>query len=473
MIGSKTYEIGPNEFLAGVTSGANTEDGGLSNETTAYNPIAVPGVLYAPGAVTDASTNLTDEIIASCEDPILNYNRALLDDTGAVYTLDGSTLTKQATCATDNFTAGETDMVPFVRSSGLQLFIISTKGSAGDLVKWDGSTGLDESWWKTTLAQSQMSGVPYHPLLVYEQNLFVGDGSKLHRIAADLTVSNTILQLTYSETITALGVDKGTGKMLIATVLGNYVSNLTRHVRSRIYLYDGFSNKTIRVIETSGLISSFKNTDSTTYAFYGNKLGYFTGAGIKYLRTLTTATGAVHPHLAATNDNALYWAEGFKIMALGETLRDNKVFYPALQPSTSSQNITCLMTTAPNTLGYSYASSKLFTHDISSVAAIQTGGATVYSKRKKFERHVTFNGIIFEFDQAAPSNVNLISVQIKDSNGNTSTAQTLNTARADLYEWEVTWPTIDTRSIQVILTFPAGSNVVGIRRATVFYTPKE
>ncbi|GAH22606.1 unnamed protein product, partial [marine sediment metagenome] len=86
MIGKKYIEIGANEFLGGLTSGENTSDGGHGPRTTQVNLTKVPGVLHAPGAVIDESTNLTGEVIASCEDPgYLGDDRILLDDEYAFY----------------------------------------------------------------------------------------------------------------------------------------------------------------------------------------------------------------------------------------------------------------------------------------------------------------------------------------------------------------------------------------------------
>ena len=94
MIGSKNFEIGPNEFLAGATSSASTSDGGFSNETRQVNITAKPGVLYAPGNYTNRSTNLADEIIASCEDnDFVGKNRMFLDASSNLYSYNGTTLT--------------------------------------------------------------------------------------------------------------------------------------------------------------------------------------------------------------------------------------------------------------------------------------------------------------------------------------------------------------------------------------------
>jgi len=482
MIGQKSFEIGPADWQRGVTSAANTQDGGLSPESGSMNLIAAPGVLYPPGAITDKSTNLTSQMIASCEDPTyLGKDRMFLDEAAAFYWWDGSSLTKKVTASSDKVTQGTSDFVPWHDGTTQFWFATTSAGANGDIIRWDGATTLVEDFWTNAsyLNQSALSAVtPWRPFLVYETYLYLGNKNVLQRITS-ATAQSGILTLNTSETISALGVDKGSGKMLVATTLATDYS-ASRNGRSRLYLYNGSSNKADKVMDVSGTITAIKNVDDMTIIFYGNKMGYFTGSGIKFMRKLNfaigTAANLVYPHKATVIDNTLYWVEGSTAMAFGEvTAGGGKVFYPCLAPDTSSQLFTCLTTIGGNKLGYSYSSSKFFTHDITAVATVVNGGTTVYSKRYAFPRPVTFNGILFELNEAAPANQNTFSVRIKDNKGNTTTTISMNPgARTDVWEYEYTYPNLELRTLQVLLTWGAnGVSGAGIRRATVFYTPKE
>lgn len=490
MIGSKHFEIGANEFLAGVTSGANTTDGGLSNETQAINITSVPGTVYAPALSVNKSTNLADEIIASCEDPTyLGKERLFLDDTGNFYSWNGTVLTLEDSASSDLFTQGTTDFIPWYDTSGGTNFYATTKaGANGDIVKWNKTSTLVETWWSGagTLNQGALSALTaWRPLLEYETNMYVGDQNKLHRIAPDLTVSNGILTLTYTDSISALGVDQGSGRMLIATTKGVDVSN-TRNGGSKILIYDGYSNKVSRVVPISGTVTAFKNVGNTTFVFYGNKLGYWTGSGIEYLRTLNFDKGVsaelVYPHRTTSIDNTLYWVdtaisgdykENCMVMAYGETINNVNAFYPVIyEPAaaTTAKPLTCLTAISSTKLGYSFASSKFYTFDTTSVAT--NGEGVFYTKRKNFPTNVTFNGVIIEFDKVMPASSSSAGIQVIDSNGTTTTLTAANPGvRTDMYEFTSTYPTIETRSIQLRIGMSAALN--GIRRITVFYTPKE
>ena len=141
--GKNTIIINAENFIKGMSISKFLKTGGFSPETGAVNLLGEKGVLHPMGAFTDASTNLTDQIIASCEDPsYLGSNRLFLDDSGSFYTFDGTTLTKQATTSADPFTKGTTDFIPF----GAFYYATTKSGAGGDIVKWNKSAGLVENW---------------------------------------------------------------------------------------------------------------------------------------------------------------------------------------------------------------------------------------------------------------------------------------------------------------------------------------
>jgi len=159
-------------------------------------------------------------------------------------------------------------------------------------------------------------------------------------------------------------------------------------------------------------------------------------------------------------------------MAYGETVNNVNAFYPVLYPAAAavgSKDITCLAATSSTKLGFSYETSKFYTFDTTSVAT--NGEGYFATKRYNFPTEVTFNGVIIEFDKVMPASSASLGIQLTDSNGNTTTLpQATPGVRTDMYEFTSTYPTIETRSIQLLGTLSAALN--GVRRITVFYTPK-
>lgn len=449
MIGRGEIEIGArsdgvNDFLNGITTGPEVNDGGYSSDTDGGNFIAKPGVLFPPGAITDASTNLTDEIIASVEDPTyVGKDRLFLDDSGDFYSLSGTTLTQEVTTSLD-VTLGTSDFVAWSDDSNGLMFYATTGsgGGAGDIARWNKTSTVVTDWWTNASHRNQAalsSTTAWRPMLVFEKNLFIGDKNKLHRVTPALVTSNAILTLDATETISALGIDNNSGNILIGVTTGvDYSAG--RNGRSRIFYYDGFSNKASKVAEVNGTITSFLSVGSATYVFYGNKMGLFTGSGIRFLRKLRFAIGTagnlIYPHRRCVIDDTVYIAENASVvdstapttvLAYGPLITGGQnVFYPVITPATSSQPLTMLCSIGGNKLGMSYASSKFAVHDTTSIAAVATTGQNFYSRWYRFPRPVNLFNIKIDFETPITTGSNNIgTVWIKGEDGSTTSIQVI------------------------------------------------
>lgn len=483
MIGYNALEIGArsdgvNDFVLGMGQSSESNDGGFSPESLGVNVIAIPGILNAPGAVTDKSTNLTDEIIASCEDPTyLGNDRYFLDDTGAFYTWNGTTLTKKVTASSDLFTQGTTDFIPWnTTADGLMFYATTKAGSGGDIVRYNGNATLVENWWTNAahLNQSALSSTtPWRPLLVFETYLYIGDANKLHRVDIAKTVSNGILTLGANEIISALGIDNASGKMLIAVTTASDYS-ASRNGRSKIYYYDGYSNKAIKACEVNGLITSFVSVGNDTYVFYGNKFGQFIGSGIQHLRTLDfaigTATLLIYPHRRTVIDNTIYIAENDSVLAYGEIVPGRKVFYYAVSPDTSSQNFTCLTAIGGNQLGFSYATNTFKIHNVTSIAAVDSGFSGFFSRKYKFSRPIHIHSVHIELYSAALTGTATIgSLRIVDEQGTTTLINTFARETGVTKQFLLSDDLgIKTRLVQLRWNWGT-SQVTGVRRFIIYY----
>jgi len=216
--GQNSFKIDSADWLRGMTTSDETTDGGFSQQTRAVNLIAEPGVVNIPGPVTDKSTNLTDEMIAWCENTAYTGDDAMfVDASKAFYSWNGTTLTKDVTGSTNTYTQGTTMIVPFQLTANANptYYISSGPGTGGDIAEWDGSTTLNEDWWSgaTHLNQGALDDeASWRPLLVWENQLWIGDKNKLQAVDAGENVT-TPLTLNKDQSIVALGIDKGTGKM--------------------------------------------------------------------------------------------------------------------------------------------------------------------------------------------------------------------------------------------------------------------
>ena len=457
------------DISQGMSTSKHIKDGGFSPETTGINLRSEFGVINAPGPIVDKSTNLVKQIIASCEDPAYyGKDRMILDDAGNLYSFDGSSLTKQDNSTSDEFTIGTTDIIPFQGN----FYITNRAGANGDVFQWNGTSTLDEAWWTTTKSQAALySTTPFRPMFVFEDHLFIGDKEKLHRVDTALAISNGILTLQSNDTISAIGKDPGTGKMIIAVNTGANYSG-AKNYPSKILFYDGFSNKALRSIPVSGLITAFQEVNGVIYIAYQNKIGVWNGSGITPLRTLSK-TGGTYKHQITTIEDTLYVIDGAKILAFGPVRQGgSKIWYTVLTASNTPQSIFNL---GSNKLGYSLndgtGNGKFYTHDVTSRASVITGGVDVYFNQEKLADDVNIKSVILEYSSALPTTAeSLHAVKLKYINpvNKKEETRTLRTISGTSGQSEVEISVgIKAKTFQLILNIlpETLTNVVGITRA--------
>jgi hypothetical protein len=459
MIGQKYFEIGRDNFLAGMSTSQSSPDGGFSNATDAVNLIALPGALNAPADMVDKSITSKGDIIASFPAVaggrfFLTNNHANSSNTGYVLSIDSSNnLTASASTIAGSFITGSADIVNFID----KIYMTSSTDVARMNVDL---TAGDATWWSSTLGKGVLTSGVRHPLLVFEQLLWIADNSSLHNIVNNATGNKDVLVLDGSYNITALGVDPSSGKMLIGVAVGLNYSGTGPGI-FRILIYDGFSSKPLRSVVVDGLVEAFYSVGGTTYVTYGQNLGYWNGSGITFLRKLknVTLTGADLPykaHVAHINNN-LYVIDGKQVLCYGDILAGRKVFYYALSNQISTQKFIHIAPVYDNKLGLSFATEKFYTFDPSSVAS--TAGMTFYSKTIDFPNFVNIEQIMITFTDAVLTTTTPGSLYMIDDTGTTTQFEALtNNNTGSTYYKIVKGPDIFTSSI--ILKYVSDGTVI-------------
>lgn len=334
MIGKYQLQLGAEQLISGMSSSDYATDGALGNGSFALNPFVTPGIIRAMNDVNDTNTNIVDNFIATSEDATGNLNaRLAVGDAANYYTISTSNTATKVFTGTDtsNYVFGRTDIDIQSNNAGAGYAFV-THGT--DIAMWNGSTTVTESWWTTvayytgTTHPPALRAVP-HPLLNYNTNLWVADGSQLHNIIPDAAIIATpsvcvnlnVLSLELFSTMYALGIDPATGLMLISY---QDVSNQGDTISSQCYigLYDGYSTGLRRKIPVDDLVTAFHNVGGTVYVTYGNKIGFFNGNGITFLRRLMNvvdgSTTLLYKHRVANVSNVLLIADGQTIVGYGE-----------------------------------------------------------------------------------------------------------------------------------------------------------
>lgn len=482
MIGKNVIEIGPEDFLKGMTSSPETSDGGFSPETTAVNITSRQeslGILYAPTDITDKSTNLNGNIVATCSDPDSGVGvfKYIVTATGRFISTDSSNVltVRRTSAGAKTYQFPTTDVVVYKNA----LYATSTN----DITKSTGAnlaTTFDESWWDTTMTKSALStGVP-HPMLVFEDYLWIADGNKLHKTDGS-TGTEGFLTLIDGLVIQSLAIDPGTGKMLISATDGpNGSDTLPR--QSKIYVYDGFSSKPSRAVIVDDMVTEMYPLGGVVFMFYGQNVGYWNGSGITFLRRLAnvtlSGTSLVYKHRVTNVGKVLYIADGVDLLCFEDTLPGGKKWY-VNQRITASFNsyLDVIFNAGSNIIGVGYDSNgstpKFAVFDRSTRG---TGLLNFYSKKYNFERPIKVRELYIEYAGSVPNGTTMGAVTLYNQNLSTVIPDNIaNNSGSAAYSVSTKLnPSLSFRKLQLKYSNSGyTSNTQGIRRILISYDPVE
>ncbi len=415
MIGSKQFTVGPDDIVRGVASSDYVSDGGLSNNATfGMNLTVRPGVLYGAATTVNAGGTFTGLPIASCGDSINGFKRVVLTDNGKVFTWDGSSYTERVD-STGTYVQGTSDIVQFKDATYAT--------SQTNVHKITGATfgTIDEVWWSATIAANGvlLTG-NRHPLVIFEDNLWIGDKNMLHKFDGT-TASKSFLTLPAGQNIVALAVDPNSGKMLISITEGDNIDG-TLSMLPKVHLYDGFSVKVIRAVIVDDIVTAMYPVGGVVYMAYGKNLGYWNGSGINWMRKFKNVTltqnSLIYKHKITNIDKTLYIVDGAEVLAYGEVLPGKpKVFYPAAQNiSGTVQSFICNLGSGKLGMASGNTASPFFwTFDSTSVAT--TDGINFYSRKYRFKKKIALREITVQFRDAVSAGVNAATVVAIDQSG--------------------------------------------------------
>lgn len=478
MIGKYNIEIGAKEFLDGITSSPETDDGGFSPQSSGVNIISnatTTGVLYSAADITDKTGSLNGFIIASCEDSgsSSSKQRIFVTNTGYVYYVDNTyAITNVQNDGGRTYSSTNTDIISYKDgiyvSSQTDIMLLTTPATS--------YATKDAVWWSTTRAHGAMATFSKHPMVVYEDILWIADGNKLHKWDGS-TSTPGFLTLPVDQQIYAMAVDPSTGLLMLSVSLGeNANGNLPKN--GRIIFFDGYSSKVRRAVPVDALVTALYPMGGNMFVFYGRNFGYWTGSGISFLRKLKRVTEDLYllvtKHKITNIGNILYFADGFDIIAYGETTAGNKKFFMAKQigEETTSYLRYAIFHCGNNYMGIGYGASSTAKFAVYDVTARTTGGFNFYSKKYNFPRPVYIREFHIEYlDQlAASATSGVVTIYDQDFSAIATPALTNDGATGVYSITRSINSSKKVRSVQMYYTNSSyTSTIAGIRRFTITY----
>ena len=466
MIGKNTIELDAKDFVKGMSSSDHIADGGFSSKGNHINLTKEVGVIYSPASLVDSDTDnrLTGNIIATTEDDdgFLGYERKMVTSDGKYYRYNATKIPEAAlrTDAVNTYAVGFTDMITFDNE-----IYVTTKEK---LVRWDEGAAV----FNASFASFTKTTYP-HPAIVYENNAFYADGNVLKKQTSAGGALSAVLTLSADQIIITLGIDPGTGYMLISTTSSLNASDTLRGTQ-KVLFYDGFSNKPIKAVIVDDMVLSFYSVGGTVFVGYGQNIGYFNGSGITFLRKLANVTLSgdeiLYKHKITNIGNRLYVVDGRQVLVFGEIQRNNKVFYYAVQNKENTNKLISIFDVGSGKLGMSFDINQFFTFDTTSVAT--TYGVDFYSNKFNFPRPVIIRSAFVEYANAVSNAVTPLLLYIYDEKQNSTQFSSFqNTTGAAEYFRESLSLGVKVRTLQIYGVLQNANP--GIRRIIISYDVAE
>lgn len=363
MIGQQQLVLDWRTWLKGMSSSSEIDDGGFSPETEGVNLTAKPGAIYAPAALVDSDTDtrLTGELVASCPDHNVSSisQRLLAADDDKYYLYNGTKISNVA------YTGGTASTVTKFYSDMIQ-FAGRTYITCKERIKeWSGASTIAD------LASFTNTTYP-HPAIVFENNAFYGDGNVLLKQTTAGGTPTAVLTLSSDQIIIALGIDQGTGKLLISTI-NNINFSFILPIIARLHWYNGSSGTTDKTVIVEDAITAFHSFSGETIIGYKDKIGRINGSGIEFLRQLKNvfldSDYLPTKHNFVNIGNHMYVLDGVEILAYGEVIKGaGKIWYYCGKNKVNSNKIRALFPVGLGKLGLSMDTSKFYTLAVSAIS---------------------------------------------------------------------------------------------------------
>lgn len=500
--GRQSITIDSDELIQGITTSSNLNDGGISSDSCAVNLMSNPGVVYPTNGAVDLGALSTYQVIASCPDATGLYQKWILDTNGnlSYISYNGVLASISGGSASGTFLYGESDMVMYrgkiyaTYASNMNQYTINYSLP---------SVTVTPAWF--TVATFSPSA---HPMLVFNKVLFIADMNNIHTYNGT-TQTASVLTLDTYEQITAIAVDPGTGRMMVAVASsqggigasGDTIAEVL--TQSYIGLWDG-ANPTqfLRKVPVDAVVTAFKNVGGRVQVVYGNNLGTWNGSGIDFVRDLrnnvaglTSVTykqqiSNVGRMLLVTdnsaNTNNPYLASPvYRILAVGEIQKGKSSTFPIVNQISAIHMVDNMWYGTSSNLGFIYAMLSAsdnkehiyFVPVYSHSTVLSTGDVSplLVTKRVTFPRPSQVNLIRIFFEDTVAANGAIIgTLTAVDDTLNTMASQIVsNPSTSSATKWFDMPVDGLTTECQVVFHWTETTTNHGIQKIMIFFTPYE
>lgn len=477
MLGKSQLTISGTQFAAGLCTSDFLGDGGMGLLSNNLNPVYQPGVVYSLGQLS--ANGLSAHLVASCEEfqATPSENRWAVDTSSNFYYISPSEIISTGISGIKGYLAGISDMAVFddvIGSHAPGIYITS----ATDITRLSGTIGGGlsvgaEAFWTSTKSKTALTtGIP-HPLLVYQNQLWIGNGNHLPNMNTSGTANNDASWvLDINEEITALGIDPGTGLMMLGVrTVASSGTSASFPAKYFIYLYDGYSAQSRRKIPVQGAVFSFTTVGGQIMVGIDNSIGLWNGNGVSFVRRLSSTGSTPYKQRCAAVNNHFFVADGLQVLGYGDIQNGKKAWYPFYKNNASGSALDIVFQQSVGTIGTTY--------DGSTIKFLQlfdtgngAGSGMFYTNNINFERPVSIKGIRV-FTTGITTTAGIGGVALIDENGttHTPTVSKFVVASGTTYRFDFIFGGQKLQTMQPVLTLD--TQAFGIVRIIIYYDAAE
>ncbi len=340
-LGLPHFRIDYHDFLRGSNSYVNYPDGGFLSQSYGINIFNTPGVLGITAHKNEtvrSTLNVNEPVIAWGMGPSSTGLGAIVVGLGSNGNSDGyfynvaddGTITQNGSEDTtqDYNGRGFVDVVQYnskwyftSRSNVIQCSLdLNTK---------------DLTYWTTTKSKSSLNNFSPHPMVVYNNILWIADQNYLHKLDGT-TATTQAFDLPAGWVITAMAVYNN---LIYMAAEPYWNASSTYHGQAKIYTWNGYSDSWLDEYDMDARVNALYVFDGTLFCFTNYYLGYFDGVKVKPLRPLSSP---VYKCQVTQVDGSMFYAEGTNLVRYGSPVPGTRRVFVKHVPAISSQGYSAI-----------------------------------------------------------------------------------------------------------------------------------
>lgn len=484
----QSFRVDRQDFLKGNNAYDNFPSGGFLNSTVGINAFSKPGLLAQPPVIPTAVTTTSPGTgfcgfasgyngsgqgtkLGMYVDSATNYAYwTLINSTGS-----HNTPTSDTGGRTYNF-----------YQSDLAWYQGSFYGSGtATLAQINASNSTVTATWLTSqtdtrtgiAAVAMTSNVP-HPLLVFEDILYIADGQYLNKLDGAVYTSQ-VFDLPAGYSITAMVEYRGMIYMFASqiTLADGSTGDLPSHGKSKLYSWDGLQDSWFEEYDLDYPVYSACVWKNRIYAFTKYAMTYWNGSD---LYPIWPVSNKVYKHQITTVSDSLFFADGTSIIRYGRPhgLPGENKFYKYLDAAQTGVSYAGITSFYNQALVISERNTASKTYYISNIDTPTTGATSkIYDFNTRYMKApVKLRQVVIETEALTTDQIvkcgytNDQGVAVYPTN-NSGEFKNATTAMAGKKRWKFDFHSVDaTREVTPKIILTAG---VHLKNVEYYYEASE